>query len=141
MGMDRQTRKAWVARGFQDPVKAYRAHATGAGQRGIAFRLTFAQWWKLWGPHYEQRGTKVGQMCMCRTGDQGAYEVGNVRIDTVAANAAERSFVHRSRNLAAGRLPLAVQRVRAVRSQCDDWMVSRRWVFKEYQEDEDGNVL
>lgn len=91
--MDKAERAAWVARGFQDPVKAYRAHAVRAGIRGIEFKMTFAEWWDYWKHHYEQRGVHKGQMVMCRTLDRGGYEVGNVRIDTTTANAQEQKTV------------------------------------------------
>ena len=133
--MDRATRRELVRRGFKDPVVAYRAHAVGAAERGIEFKLTFAQWWELWEPHYEQRGRNTGQKVMCRTGDAGAYEVGNVRIDTVAGNGAERGEVYRKRQLAANRVP-AVER-RHIPGGPADWM-NRKNVFVPYTEDEES---
>lgn len=95
--MDNSTRQYWVSIGKPDPVKAYRQHAVRAGRRGIEFNLTFSQWWALWEPHYAARGTNTGQMCMCRTGDKGAYEIGNVRIDTVNSNRQEATQVQKAR--------------------------------------------
>lgn len=68
----------------------YRAHRSRAERRGIGFKLTFEQWWELWEPHYDKMGREKGCMCMCRTLDKGAYEVGNVRIDYVESNGHER---------------------------------------------------
>lgn len=135
MPMNREARAAWVARGFKDPVKAYRTHAADAGMRGIEFRLTFDEWWSYWEPHYTERGRGAGQKCMCRTGDKGAYEVGNVRIDTNKANAEERSVVYRKSNLEAGRLPLAQDRSPGRAG----WLFRRRCAFDVYHEDEEEN--
>lgn len=136
--MDRAEREAWKARGKQDPVVAYRTHAVTAAKRGIEFKLTFAQWWAIWQPHYAERGRAVGQKCMCRNGDAGAYEVGNVRIDTVLANAQERSAVFRSRNLSSGRLPTAEDRHPLAYQAPDDWLTRRKWVFKQYDDGDDS---
>ncbi len=73
-------------RGLRDPLKAFRHHKHAASARGIAFELTFAQWWELWEPHYHLRGIRSGQMVMARRGDVGPYAVGNVSIKTSRAN-------------------------------------------------------
>jgi hypothetical protein len=99
-------RKAWVERGFKDPKKAYLGHIANAKERGIDFKMTFAEWWQLWEPHYEKRGRHSGGLVMCRTRDEGCYEVGNVRIDTVRANAEERGAMYREALLQEGRLPV-----------------------------------
>lgn len=65
----------------------YKAHKQGAEQRGIEFKLTFEEWWSLWKPHWQEN--LQGKVCMCRNGDEGAYEVGNVRIDTWQNNIRE----------------------------------------------------
>lgn len=88
-----EERAAWVERGHQDPVRAYKVHANNAAQRGIAFELTFEEWWGMWEPHYERRGLAIGCMVMCRDGDVGPYAVGNVRIDTNLENARERGAI------------------------------------------------
>lgn len=62
-----------------------RAHAE---RRGIPFRLTFEEWWSVWEPHWARRDKE--HLDMCRMRDLGAYELGNVRIDTHEANTAER---------------------------------------------------
>lgn len=58
-----------------------------AERRGIPWRLTFDEWWRIWEPHWSRRANEY--LAMCRTGDKGAYEVGNVRIDTQDANTEE----------------------------------------------------
>lgn len=65
----------------------YKAHKEGAIQRGIEFKLSFDEWWELWKPHWKDK--LQGEICMCRNGDKGAYEVGNVRIDTWQNNIRE----------------------------------------------------
>ena len=72
--------------------KAYREHAYNAKQAGIPFKLTFYDWLSIWlnsGKFY-LRGNRGGRYCMCRFGDKGAYEVGNVRIDTINNNTKEK---------------------------------------------------
>jgi hypothetical protein len=107
--MSPEERKKWVARGFQDPKRAYLQNIGSARKRGIEFKLTFDEWWALWEPHYEKRGQHIDCMALCRTKDKGAYEAGNVRIDTVRANIEERTAVYREDQRASGRLP-AVER-------------------------------
>jgi hypothetical protein len=54
-----------------------------AERRGIAFELTFEQWFDIWtkSGHYSERGRKRGQYVMARFGDEGPYAVGNVEIN------------------------------------------------------------
>tara|TARA_R110000744_G_scaffold377199_1_gene492013 strand:- start:505 stop:891 length:387 start_codon:yes stop_codon:yes gene_type:complete len=70
----------------ETPTARYNKHFHSANARGIEFKLTFAEWWNLWKPYWDERGKS---MCMCRTGDTGAYEINNVRIDTYSNNALE----------------------------------------------------
>jgi hypothetical protein len=83
----------------------YRRHRGNATDRGIPFLLSFGQWWSVWqrSGHWCQRGRRRGQYVMARFGDQGAYEVGNVRICTVADNMKERRLTAATRaKLSAG---------------------------------------
>lgn len=73
--------KAWK----QSPRGKFSTHKTHATERGIAFLLTFDEWWELWYRHWEDKDGLV----MARYGDTGPYAVGNVRIDTVSANISE----------------------------------------------------
>lgn len=74
----------------KEQLLKYNRHKHAAKNRGIAFNLTFQEWVELWGDKYDQRGLGKEALCMCRTYDQGAYEVGNVRIDTHANNGHEK---------------------------------------------------
>jgi hypothetical protein len=77
------------------PLRKFQNHKNRASRRGIAFTLTFEQWWELWEPHWDEMGRNKGCKVMCRYLDKGGYEPGNVRIDTVEGNAAERGLVHK----------------------------------------------
>lgn len=76
-----------------DPEYKYRSHRQNALARDIPFRLTFAQWWRIWqrSGKWEQRGTDSDQYCMARPGDRGAYEIGNVVIVLNYENRTERN--------------------------------------------------
>jgi len=71
----------------------YSLHKHNAKHRGILFRLTFDEWCSIWkqSRKWNQRGWRKGQYCMCRPGDRGAYEVGNVIICLASENRAERN--------------------------------------------------
>jgi hypothetical protein len=74
-----------------DPILRYDQQRSNAVQRGIAFRLTFEEWWTIWdrSGHWHERGVGLGKYCMSRKGDKGAYEIGNVRICLFEDNIAE----------------------------------------------------
>jgi len=64
------------------PLRAYQHQKFAAEvKRGIEWKLTLMQWWEIWceSGHWEDRGLGRGYM-MCRIGDVGAYEIGNVFI-------------------------------------------------------------
>ena len=85
-----QRDKKMVDDGLIDQRRKYKQHKLSAAKRGIEFNLTFDEWWGLWEPHYHLRGVGKGKMCMCRTLDQGPYEINNVRIDRVENNGHEK---------------------------------------------------
>jgi hypothetical protein len=60
--------------------------------RGIPFRLTFAEWWKIWKDSglYHLRGRFV----MHRINDEGPYAVGNVEIISKSDNFREAMEVY-----------------------------------------------
>ena len=89
-------RNAYIA-AKDKPVFKYRKQAANAKKRGVEFNLTFDEWWDLWADHWEERGKGSDQYCMCRTNDEGAYEVGNVRIDTCRNNILESNAIRRSK--------------------------------------------
>lgn len=68
-------------------LQKFKAHRNSAEARGIAFRLTFAEWWRVWEPHWPRR--HLDKLCMCRNGDQGDYALGNVYIATTQQNATD----------------------------------------------------
>lgn len=64
-------------------LRAYRMQKSNAATRGIPFLMEFEQWKQIWldSGKWEQRGRGANKYCMCRLGDIGPYEVGNVFID------------------------------------------------------------
>lgn len=70
---------------------AYSGQKCAAGQRGIAFNLTFDEWLNVWlsSGRLSERGRGKGSYCMSRYNDEGAYEVNNVFIQAFEDNIAE----------------------------------------------------
>lgn len=69
-------------------VQKFKSHRANAEARGIAFRLTFAEWWSVWEPHWPRR--HLDSLAMCRDGDEGDYALGNVHITTRTENLHEQ---------------------------------------------------
>lgn len=71
--------------------KAYTQHKSNAKARGVPFLLTFDEWKEIWlaSGKWAERGRGAKKYCMCRKGDAGAYEVGNVFIDRNARNVSD----------------------------------------------------
>ncbi len=71
--------------------KLYTQQKSNAKQRGVEFRLTLEEWKQIWldSGKWEQRGRGADKYCMCRIGDTGAYEVGNVFIALNTSNLSE----------------------------------------------------
>lgn len=74
----------------------YRSQFYNAKARGLNFTFTLSEWVRWWkdelakkGEH-KQRGNQLGQYMMCRIGDQGGYEPGNVYCGSHKDNAADR---------------------------------------------------
>jgi hypothetical protein len=76
--------------------KVFNQQKSNAKRRGIAWRLTFEEWSKIWtdSGKWELRGRNSGQYCMSRPGDQGSYAVDNVRIVPVTLNHNEMTYQH-----------------------------------------------
>lgn len=74
---------------FRTPIGAFNCQRNSAANRGIDWKLTLWEWWTIWqeSKRWEDRGRGHGYM-MCRFGDAGAYEVGNVYISTGVHNGA-----------------------------------------------------
>lgn len=70
------------------PTYAFTRQRHSARQRGIEWNLTLAEWLAVWieSGKWEQRGRARDSYVMCRFGDAGPYEVGNVYIATLAHN-------------------------------------------------------
>ena len=79
-----EANKDYYANKFQrhkreNPKKhAYYGQKHTAKQRAIPFKMTFEEWEKWWGDDFELRGRGPFQLCMCRYGDRGSYELGNI---------------------------------------------------------------
>lgn len=65
---------------------AYAKHKYRAKKYGIPFHFTFEEWFEWWGVDIDKRGNLKDSLCMCRKGDKGAYEIGNVYKDTRSNN-------------------------------------------------------
>jgi len=80
-----------VDRMGRDPMTRFRTQKGNAGARGIAWRLTFADWWLVWteSGKWLQRGRGDQGYVMARHGDRGAYEIGNVKIISTNENHSE----------------------------------------------------
>ena len=72
---------------MEDTYRQFTQARSRADERGIAWRMTFAEWWSVWEPHWARR--HLDRLCLCRNGDVGGYELGNVHIATAAENSAE----------------------------------------------------
>lgn len=72
-------------------VRRYEQHRQNSSNRGIPFYLTFGEWLSIWeaSGHINEMGRGKDKFCMCRISDSGAYEVGNVHIQTIAENSRE----------------------------------------------------
>ena len=87
-----EIREKGIAISGKDPYVMFMRHQSGAASRGIGFKFSFDQWWAIWEPHWANRGKSSLQLCMCRKGDKGDYEAGNVRIATNKENCHERAL-------------------------------------------------
>jgi hypothetical protein len=69
----------------------YNVQKACAKRRNIPFNLTFDEWYKIWldSGHFSERGCKKGQYVMSRYNDLGAYEIGNVFIQTNTNNVSQ----------------------------------------------------
>jgi hypothetical protein len=74
----------------QTPKGRFATQRDNARRRGIEWKLTFEQWWDIWEKSGKWNERGAGLYMMCRTGDIGPYELGNVRIDSNSNNLKER---------------------------------------------------
>jgi hypothetical protein len=78
---------------WSTPKGKYSKHKANAVRRGVAFSLTFQEWWRIWeqSGKWGKRGNRRGMYQMCRIGDLGGYELGNVYIGKHEQNTADRN--------------------------------------------------
>lgn len=72
-------------------IQSFKNHVRNAAARGIAFKLTFPQWFAIWqtSGKLDQRGRGKGKYVMSRIKDDGCYEIGNVHIQSAVENSRE----------------------------------------------------
>lgn len=70
------------------PIRAFMSQRNSASFRGIEWRLTLAEWWRVWveSGKWAHRGRGHGSYAMSRCGDVGPYAVGNVFIQLADLN-------------------------------------------------------
>lgn len=75
--------------------KVFQAQRSNSKKRGIAWHLSFGQWFSVWqeSGKLHLRGRGKGRYVMSRYGDLGAYEIGNVFIQLSTEN--NREFIMR----------------------------------------------
>jgi predicted transcriptional regulator len=73
---------------LRKPTRAWHSQRRNSINRGIEWNLKLWEWWRIWqeSGKWAQRGKRKGEYVMCRFGDVGAYEVGNVYIATASHN-------------------------------------------------------
>ena len=69
----------------------YSAQRSSAKRRNIMFNISFEDWYNWWLNHGVDKNISNGPLskntlCMCRKGDQGAYDLTNIYCDTVSNN-------------------------------------------------------
>lgn len=74
--------------GAGSPYLLFLNQKNHAFRRKVEWKLNFWTWWNIWAESgkWEHRGRGKGGYCMCRIGDSGSYELGNVYIDTCVNN-------------------------------------------------------
>mgnify|MGYP000037142545 FL=1 len=72
----------------------YQVHKAGAKRRGISFDLTFDEWNDIWvsSGKWDKRGVGLDKFCMCRFGDKGGYQLGNIFIGEFYQNSKEANL-------------------------------------------------
>lgn len=72
-------------------IKAYEQQRGSAGDRGLAWTLTFSEWFAIWQASGKMhlRGRGKGRYCMSRIKDTGGYSLGNVHIQLATENSRE----------------------------------------------------
>lgn len=86
-------------------VEAFKRQSYAASNRGIAWRLTFAEWFAVWqtSGKLHLRGRGKGKYVMSRIRDDGCYEMGNVHIQLATENSRDAVEVWRGKAVKANR--------------------------------------
>jgi len=83
---------------------AFREQRANARNRGIGWHFEYDEWLAWWGDDIIIRGNRVHELMMCRVGDAGDYEPGNVYKGTANDNAADAGYRKRLAHLRDHRL-------------------------------------
>ena len=69
-------------------IGAFETQRQNSKRRGIAWGLTFAEWYSIWqaSGKLHLRGKGIGRYCMSRIKDEGGYELGNVHVQLSTKN-------------------------------------------------------
>ena len=121
MRLYKELRSRVIEQTGKDPYRAWLTQRANAGKRGVPFRLSFEDWWVIWEERFSERGRGSKEFVMCRHGDAGGYESGNVRIGTANSNHDERTRVMLQRDIKAD-----WDFDGEDRSGCADWLENRR---------------
>lgn len=85
--------RALLLEAKEDIRVPYKSQVKLSKKRGIEWRLTLRLWWEFWRDSgvSDKRGAKrndphAGRFCMCRFGDLGPYEVGNIFAGDIVEN-------------------------------------------------------
>jgi DNA-binding CsgD family transcriptional regulator len=73
------------------PAQCYLRQRESSHKRGIAWEITFPEWWRVWqeSGKWPERGRGRDKYCMSRIGDRGPYRADNVAIVTNAQNSSD----------------------------------------------------
>ena len=84
-------------KGSMSPYLTFSIQRKHANERGVEWNLKFWDWFLIWreSGKWDDRGRGSNGYCMCRIGDVGAYEIGNVYIGSVVHNSSMgRTLAH-----------------------------------------------
>jgi len=105
----------------QDVYPRFLQQRATANRRGIPFEMTFQQWAQAWDGKIADRGSRRGQLVMCRKDDVGPYAADNISIRTTQSNIEEHYRLRARKDVKA-----AWDFDGEDRSACVDWLENRR---------------
>lgn len=77
--------------------RKFASQKNNAKSRSIEWKLTFDEWLTWWGKDIDNRGQGACKLQMQRYGDNGAYELGNIKKGYPRDNSATYSRAHKNR--------------------------------------------